>query len=431
MTAEDQFNNKATGYGGTVAFSSSDSGATVPTNSVLTAGQGTFGATLTTAGGQALTATDLINGSISGASGTITVSAAATTHFVVSAPGAAIAGSPIGFTVTAEDQFNNKATGYGGTVVFSSSDHGASTLLPGNTTLVAGQGTFNATLTTAGGQALTATDLISGSITGASGTIVVSPTAASHFTVAVPSPVSRGIGFGMTVTALDPFNNTATGYTGTVGFTSSDGAATLPAATTLAAGIGNFNATLGTLGSQTITASDTQTASITGHSSTIVVNRPPATHFAFSGSPASTTAGVVFQFTVIAEDQFNNTAINYGGTVLFSSSDPGAATLPASSTLLAGVGTFSATLVTAGNQTVTATDATTGSVNGTLPITITPATAQSLFVAAPQFVIAGRAFPFVVTAQDQFGNTDTNYAGTVGFAISDGALAPRCRATRL
>jgi hypothetical protein len=73
------------------------------------------------------------------------------------------------------------------------------------------------------------------------------------------------------VTALEPFNNTATGYTGTAHFTSTDPTAALPANTTLTAGAGTFSATFNRSGNQTVTATDTVTGSITGTSSTVAV----------------------------------------------------------------------------------------------------------------------------------------------------------------
>jgi len=97
------------------------------------------------------------------------------------------------------------------------------------------------------------------------------------------------------------------------------------------------------------------TSSITGTSGSVFVSaaaRPPI--FTVS-APASATGGTAFNFTVTAQDQFNNTATSYGGTVHFTSSD-GAAVLPANSTLTNGTGTFAATLNTGGNQTITATD---------------------------------------------------------------------------
>src|SRR5207237_757136 len=201
------------------------------------------------------------------------------------------------------------------------------------------------------------------SIAVAATAIAVRAAPSTHFAVSAAASQTAGSPFNFTVTALDEFNNTATGYSGTVHFTSSDGAATLPANSTLTNGVGTFSATLPTLGNQTLTATDTATSSITGTSNTMIMSAAAATHFAVSG-PASTTAGSAFNFTVTALDAGNNTATNYIGTVQFTSSD-GQAVLPANSTLSNGVGTFSATLKTAGNQTLTATDTVSGGIAGT------------------------------------------------------------------
>ena len=75
-----------------------------------------------------------------------------------------------------------------------------------------------------------------------------------------PEPAPRPArAFTVTVTAQDPTTTSATGYAGTVHFTSSDGQATLPANTTLTNGTGTFSATLKTAGTQSITATDTVT----------------------------------------------------------------------------------------------------------------------------------------------------------------------------
>src|SRR5229473_811551 len=86
----------------------------------------------------------------------------------------------------------------------------------------------------------------------------VNPAAASTLIVAgypsSPSPVA-GTANNFTVTAKDPFGNTATGYTGTVHFTSSDVQAVLPANYTFVAGdsgVHTFSATLKTSGPQSI-----------------------------------------------------------------------------------------------------------------------------------------------------------------------------------
>ena len=75
-----------------------------------------------------------------------------------------------------------------------------------------------------------------------------------------PSPIQAGVAGNFTVTALDAFGNIATGYGGTIHFTSSDGQAVLPANYTFTAGDGGvhtFSATLKTAGSQSLIATDT------------------------------------------------------------------------------------------------------------------------------------------------------------------------------
>jgi putative chitinase len=103
--------------------------------------------------------------------------------------------------------------------------------------------------------------------------------AAVLFSVSAPASVTPGSPFLITVTALDASNHTATGYTGTVQFTSSDPYAVLPGDpvshnytfTPADQGVGTFaGVTLVTAGSQTVTATDTATSSITGTASVAV-----------------------------------------------------------------------------------------------------------------------------------------------------------------
>jgi hypothetical protein len=295
------------------------------------------------------------------------------THFMVTAPPTATAGTAFSFTVTALDATNAVDTTYAGTVHFTSSDTAAT--LPANSTLVAGTGTgtFSATLKTAGSKTISATDTVF-PITGTSNAIAVSGGGATHFGVSAPSSATSGSAFNFTVTALDQFNNTDTSYAGTVGFTSTDGSATLPANSTLTTGTGTFSATLRTAGNQTITATDTVTSSITGTSNAIAVGT--ATHFTVS-APATATAGSAFTFTVTARNPSGSVDTGYGGTVRFTSSD-GSASLPLDSTLTNGTGTFTATLRTTGSMTITANETGNPSVAGTSgPIAVSPSNAFS------------------------------------------------------
>src|SRR5262249_20579471 len=182
---QDQFNNTATGYTGTVRFTSSDGQAVLPNNSTLSSGTGSFNATLKTAGNQTLTATDTASASVNGTSSTVAVSAAAALHFAVGVPPSALAACASRLTVAAQDQFNNTATGYTGTVHITSSDSQA--VLPGNGTLTGGTGTISVTLKTAGNQTVTATDTVNSFLSGTSNSIAVSAGAATHFMVSAPS----------------------------------------------------------------------------------------------------------------------------------------------------------------------------------------------------------------------------------------------------
>jgi hypothetical protein len=172
-------------------------------------------------------------------------------------------------TVTALNANGTVNTNYTGTVHFTSSDPQG--VLPANYTFTAadqGVHTFTVTFKSAGSQSITATDTVTGSITGSESGIQVNPAAATHLVLSGPSTIGSGTAFSITVTAVDAYGNTATGYRGTVHFSSSDSSATLPANYTFTAadnGVHTFSRVkLRKRGLETITAIDTVFSSITG-----------------------------------------------------------------------------------------------------------------------------------------------------------------------
>ena len=94
------------------------------------------------------------------------------THFSVAASANASAGTAFNIVVTALAASGQTVTGYSGTVHFSSTDGLA--VMPANSTLVDGTGTFLVTVKTMGGQTITAVDTITASINGTSSAIMVS-----------------------------------------------------------------------------------------------------------------------------------------------------------------------------------------------------------------------------------------------------------------
>ena len=204
---------------------------------------------------------------------------------------------------------------------------------------------------------------------GCGGGAAAPPVVARQLAVSVlAANVTTGMNVNVTVRALDASGALASNYAGTVHFSSSDAQATLPADSKLVGGTGNFSVTLRTIGSQTITATDTVTASLQGSTSAISVVSNAATHLSVSG-PANAQTRVTFNFTVSALDAANNVSGAYSGTVHFTSSDA-QAMLPANSTLASGTGQFSATLETAGTETLTATDTSSASIDGSGSISV-------------------------------------------------------------
>jgi hypothetical protein len=137
---------------------------------------------------------------------------------------------------------------------------------------------------------------------------------------------------------------------------------------------------------------------------------PTATHFTVS-APTSTGAGTMFGITVSAVDNNGNVISTFTGAVSLSSSDL-AAGLPSSYTFNsgdAGKHTFTVTLQTAGNQTVTATS---GSLTGTSNnIAVSPANPSTLvFGQQPTGTTPGSSIVPAVTVRvlDAFGNLVTS-----------------------
>jgi hypothetical protein len=143
---------------------------------------------------------------------------------------------------------------------------------------------------------------------------------------------------------------------------------------------------------------------------------------AMNGATTTTTAGAAQTFTVTVLNADGSIDTSYTGTVLFTSSDA-RAVLPANYTFTtadAGMHTFSATLKTAGAQSITVSDTTNASLSSTdRNITVNSAAASKFIIAAQSSVQAGVAFGLTMIVEDAYGNVVTGYTGTVHFSSSD------------
>jgi hypothetical protein len=255
------------------------------------------------------------------------------------------------------------------------------------------------------------------------------PAAASSLALTdLPASLVAGTPNVLTVTARDPFNNIATGYTGRVHFLSSDLNATLPDDYSFTAtdhGVHTFTGvTLQTAGTRFVIAYDSTDGRIDGVSPSVIVVAAAADHFAVTASAADPdVAGTPFDVGVTVQDAYGNTVTGYTGTVTFSSADPYGATLPPDYTFRPadqGRAAFpgGATLYTAGTWDVTATDTTSG-ITGAASVNLVAAPAVAFQVLAPESASSGTPFDVTVVAVDSYGNTDTHDQGTVTFTTSD------------
>jgi uncharacterized delta-60 repeat protein len=146
-----------------------------------------------------------------------------------------------------------------------------------------------------------------------------------------------------------------------------------------------------------------------------------STGFTVTGFPAKIAAGTTGTFTATIKDSLGNNLTGYTGTVHFSSSDP-KAVLPSDYMFNAGdqgSHVFSATLKTAGIQSISVTDAANPTYLGSQGnIQVNPAAAHFV-LSGPSNITKGTAFDLTLTVEDAYGNVIIGYTGSVNFTSSD------------
>ena len=252
---------------------------------------------------------------------------------------------------------------------------------------------------------LVVTDATTASVTSNEVSVTVNPAAASTLVVTgFPSPAVAGEAHIFTVTAQDPYGNTATSYTGTVAITSDDGKAVLPSSAGLTKGVGTFSVTLETVGTWSITATDTVTSSITGSQTGIVVTADVLASIKIGESAPSVVAGNAVTFTAEGFDQYKNDL------------GPVTASYTVNTNPIVG---SSDTETKVGTYTVEA------SYSGFKDSTSFTVTATKLdhftWTNVPTSTTSDVGLISTVTAYDAYGNIKTDYVGMVHFTSSDSA----------
>ena len=342
---------------------------------------------------------------------------------------AGVAVSPA-ITVELLDAFGNVETGDTSTTVtlgLSISPSGAAMSGTSMVTDFNGVATFSdVVLDTAGTYQLSAnegTSPIGSAAT--SDTFIVNPAAAAKLAIAPRSgPAASGIVLSpaLVVDVEDAFGNVVSSDTSSVTLSIGSGpaGATLGGTANVAAvgGVATFNdVSLSDSGIYTLQAADGSLTPAT--LSPLSVNAADAAQLAFSGFPASETAGAPFSITVDVASSSGGLATDDDSDVTLAiSSGPSGAVLGGTVTVAAvnGVATFSnLSLNTAGTYTLTATDnALTPATSGSLADNPASAT-QIIFAAQPTNLTAGTTFSSAIVAdvEDSFGNIVTSYDSAV------------------
>ena len=251
--------------------------ATLPTNGALVSGTKTLSVTLNTVGGQTLTTSDLTDGSkTANTSPTITVGGGTPRQLAIQTQPSTTATAGVLFAqqpvILVEDASGNLVATDSGRVITVARGTGTGTLQGTLTaTTVNGIATF-ANLSYNLAETITLNFTATGLTNVVSGNVVVSAgpfaklqllapgeSAAPGTTTGktgTPSAQTANGAFSLTVNAVDANWNVINTVTDLVGISSSDTNAMLPPNAALVAGTQNFNVTLNTLGTATVTASD-------------------------------------------------------------------------------------------------------------------------------------------------------------------------------
>ncbi|WP_224246024.1 S8 family serine peptidase, partial [Hyalangium gracile] len=238
--------------------------------------------------------------------------------------------------------------------------------------------------------------------------------AVSYRITNLPATVGAGDSVTFDITALDSVGQTATGYSGSATFTSTDAQAVLPSATPFTSGVANgVPVSFRTLGTQTITAKDAADPAVTGSASTSVTAGAPVA-LTITTQPSTTDAGESISPAVQVgmKDQFGNVVSTGSNEITIAlENNAGGGTLSGTTTVAAvnGVATFgdlSIEKVGEGYTLAASADGLTGVTTDGFDIT-PAAPAKMAFLSQPGTTKAGDSITPAVTVMilDAFDNT--------------------------
>ena len=260
----------------------------------------------------------------------------------------------------------------------------------------------------------TGTSVISGvtnSVT-SFGTLTEVAGALNHFAFAAIGTQTVGVPFSITMTAQDTYNNTKTGFTGTVDLSTNTGTIAPLLSGAFLAGVRTESISLTGSGiGRTITATDHAGTGATGTSAAFTVVAT-ATKFVIL-PPASGTVGTPTIITVQAQKPDGSVDTNYQQDVTLHAT--GSATGGGVVDIVNGVGTKNISDTVAETVTLSLADSQgTGlDVSSTHPLTFVGGAIAQFTLSHPAASEAGQRAEYTVTRKDQYGNPSSQATTTV------------------
>jgi hypothetical protein len=361
VEAEDPFGNLESSFSGPIALTLTNGapGAALAGPASLDAegGVATFSGLTVTLAGTGYTVQAAGAGLTAATANPMSVAAAGATQIVIAPepPPAVTAGSGFGLVALAEDDFGNVDPSFSGnlSLAVAPAEASAGGRLGGvlNVAATAGVAPFADVMLTRAAAGVVLEVSGSGLAEARSTPIAVNASPADHLVVTAqpPDTVTAGAGFGLIVSAEDPFGNLDHGFHGTVVLTPQGNPPGAPLGGTLSlaasAGLTAFAGLTLDRASSGTTIQVSSPGLAGAASSPITVIAAPATQLVLASEPPSNVdAGAGFGLVALAEDPFGNVDTQYGGTVnLALASNPGGAKLGGALGVTAsgGVATFS------------------------------------------------------------------------------------------
>lgn len=420
VTAQDFHNNRVINFTGTVTIQDLTGTISPTTSGAFDLGQWTGDVTIT----QVRTADRITvtnsSGTQTGNSNNFDVVAGNIDHFEIAAiTSPRTAGTAFTIQITAKDANNATVTGYTGNVNLSDLSGTITPTVTPNFSNGIWSGSVTITKSFTNNQ-------ITASGAGKSGTsnmFNVQANAVTHFSFStITSPKTAGQGFSVTIAARDNYENIATSFAGNVTLTDNTGTITPTTTPNFTSGQWTGNVTI-TKAQNDVEITATQGSS-TGKSNKFNVEAAALHHFTI-GNLSTQQSNIPFAISVIAKDQYENTATQFTGKVTIS--DRSNTITPTLSDNFNGgqwssnvtiTQSYSGNVITVIRQGGTET----GSSNS---FNVTSSNVDHFVITSIGTQVAGQSFTITIRAEDAANNLVTSFTGTATIADLTSSITPK------